>query len=211
MCFYLDFEHVTPPTFEMILLHLMKHYQSELFLKLQESATLGNGCLWWLHLLKSCLVLLLATFWRHSGYDSFWLWLSIHTRQQPSCQREIGMKDKSSHWGLSEFFSAPTPVKRSYSTRKDEEGWGTDLSLYIYKEKYMYTCISTCMYVYIHTYFLNKVLCLSLFEVFSQPLRGRPLKEKSLRQFQKHSEILFFFSLSSCDISILWLYKRNLF
>lgn len=48
--------------------------------------------------LKGCLVLLLATFWRHSGYDSFWLWLSIHTRQQPSCQREIGMKEKSSHW-----------------------------------------------------------------------------------------------------------------
>lgn len=33
------------------------------------------------------------------------------------------------------------------------------------------------MYVYIHTYFLNKVLCLSVFEVSSQPLRGRPLEK----------------------------------
>lgn len=124
-------------------------------------------CLWCRHLMTGCLVLLLATFWRHSGYDSFWLWLSTHNRQQPSCQREIGMKEKSSHWGLSEFFSASTPVKRSYSTRKDEEGWGTDLYIYLKRSIciHVYTHMYVCVYPYL--FFKQSLMFISLWSLLS--------------------------------------------
>lgn len=59
------------------------------------------------------------------------------------------------------------------------------------------------MYVCVYTYlFFQQSLYLSLFEVSSRTLRGRSLKEKSLRQFQTHSEIPFsFLSLSLMFLS----------
>lgn len=140
--------------------------------------------------------------------EIFGLWFSLVTTvQSPPTTSLLPKRDRhereiqslGSLWGP----QCPTPVKRSYSTRKDEEGWGTDLSLYIKR--------SICIHVYAHMYinvcvcpylFFKQSLCLSLFEFSSQSLRGRPLKEKFLRQFQKHSGILFsFLSLSVMFLS----------
>lgn len=68
--------------------------------------------------------------------ETFWLWffrvMTIYSHQTaallPKRDRHEGeTQSLGSLWVL----QCPTPVKRSYSTREDEEEWGTDLSQYI--------------------------------------------------------------------------------
>ena len=82
--------------FEVIVQFLIKHYPSELFIKLQETANSGEQ----IFLMSSSPA---GLFWCHPlspSADILWLWLPICLKRQPSHQRKAKDRKKASSQGV---------------------------------------------------------------------------------------------------------------
>ena len=82
--------------FEAIVQFLIKHYPSELFIKLQETANSGEQ----IFLMSSSPA---GLFWCHPlspSADILWLWLPICLKRQPSHQRKAKDRKKASSQGV---------------------------------------------------------------------------------------------------------------